>query len=52
MKFGGKQANDVGGKSGNPSEERVSRKRISSTISNVIEKSRKVGTEIDHRAWY
>lgn len=45
MKLRRKQASEVGGKSGNPSEERVSRKRISSTVSNVAERSRKVETE-------
>lgn len=44
MKLRRKQASEVGGKSGNPSKERVSRKRIS-TVSNVAERSKKVKTE-------
>lgn len=40
-----KQASEVRGKSGNPNEERVSRKRIPSTVSNVAEGLRKVETK-------
>lgn len=38
------RANEVEGKSGYRSEERISRKRVS-TVSSVAEESRKVGTE-------
>lgn len=45
MKLRRNPVSEVGGKSGNPSEDRVSRKRISSTVSDVAERSQKVGAE-------